>query len=118
MKYIVLTLIAFYMSSVHADAFDVEWAKFHKDFEALNQSRPIPTSKEITKMLPSQAPLINQGIKDDERETLVNDAPLEAPLKESDKLGYQITDQKMREKVLGLYRRPDVFVQQYVIPFN
>ena len=118
MKCIVLTLIAFHMSSVHADAFDVEWAKFQKDFEALNQCRPIPTSKKITRKLPSQTPLINQDIKGDEHENLMNDAPFETPLKESDKLGYQITDQKMREKVMSLYRRPDVVVQQYVIPFN
>ena len=44
---------------------------------------------------------MNQDIKVDEQEGSITDSPFEAPLKESDKLGYQITDQKMREKVLG-----------------
>ena len=118
MKCIVLTLIAFYMSSVHADAFDVEWARFHRDFEALNQIRPIPSSKKNSRKPATQAPLMNQDIKVDEQEGSITDSPFESQLKESDKLGYQITDPKVREKVLGLYRRPDVVVQQYVIPFN
>ena len=118
MKYIVFALIAFYVSSVHADAFDVEWARFQKDFEALNQSRAIHSNKKISRKPATQAPLMNQDIKVDEQEGSITDSSFESQLKESDKLGYQITDPKVREKVLGLYRRPDVVVQQYVIPFN
>lgn len=34
---------------------------------------------------------------------------------EADKLGYQLNNAEMRNKVLELYRRPDVVVEQYVI---
>lgn len=52
-------------------------------------------------------------------------APIEPPKKtghgrsihveEADKLGYQLNNAEMRNKVLELYRRPDVVVEQYVI---
>ena len=34
---------------------------------------------------------------------------------EADKLGYQLNNAEMRNKVLELYRRPDIVVEQYVI---
>ena len=34
---------------------------------------------------------------------------------EADKLGYQIDNEAMRDKILELYRRPGVVVEQYVI---
>lgn len=34
---------------------------------------------------------------------------------EADKLGYQLNNPEMRNKVLDLYRRPDIVVEQYVI---
>lgn len=34
---------------------------------------------------------------------------------EADKLGYQLNNPAMRDKVLELYRRPDIVVEQYVI---
>ena len=97
MKYIVFALIAFYVSSVHADAFDVEWARFQKDFEALNQSRAIHSNKNISRKPATQAPLMNQDIKVDEQEGSITDSSFESQLKESDKLGYQITDPMVRE---------------------
>lgn len=34
---------------------------------------------------------------------------------EADKLGYQLNNAEIRKKVLELYRRPDIVVEQYVI---
>ena len=34
---------------------------------------------------------------------------------EADKLGYQLNNAEIRNKVLELYRRPDIVVEQYVI---
>lgn len=34
---------------------------------------------------------------------------------EADKLGYQLNNAEMRDRVLDLYRRPDIVVEQYVI---
>jgi hypothetical protein len=39
-------------------------------------------------------------------------------LSHSDRLGNQISDPEMRKKVQALYKRPDVVVQQYVLPTN
>ncbi len=39
-------------------------------------------------------------------------------LSHSDRLGNQISDPEMRKKVQTLYKRPDVVVQQYVLPTN
>ena len=39
-------------------------------------------------------------------------------LKSSDRLGNQISDPEMRKKVQALYKRPDVVVQQYILPTN
>ena len=39
-------------------------------------------------------------------------------LAHSDRLGNQISDPVMRKKVQALYKRPDVVVQQYVLPTN
>lgn len=39
-------------------------------------------------------------------------------LSHSDRLGNQISDPVMRKKVQTLYKRPDVVVQQYVLPTN
>lgn len=56
-----------------------------------------------------------------------NVAPIESPKKqahsssgkmavaEADKLGYQLNNTKVRDKILELYRRPDIVVEQYVI---
>ena len=39
-------------------------------------------------------------------------------LSRADRLGNQISDPVMRKKVQDLYKRPDVVVQQYVLPTN
>ena len=39
-------------------------------------------------------------------------------LARNDRLGNQISDPAMRKKVQDLYKRPDVVVQQYVLPTN
>jgi len=39
-------------------------------------------------------------------------------LARSDLLGHQISDPEVRKKVQELYQRPDVVVQQYVLPTN
>jgi hypothetical protein len=39
-------------------------------------------------------------------------------LSHSDRLGNQISDPEVRKKVQALYKRPDVVVQQYVLPTN
>ena len=39
-------------------------------------------------------------------------------LARNDRLGNQISDPVMRKKVQDLYKRPDVVVQQYVLPTN
>ena len=39
-------------------------------------------------------------------------------LARNDLLGHQISDPEVRQKVQDLYKRPDVVVQQYVLPTN
>lgn len=117
MKYVISILIVFSISSVRADSFDTDWAKFSSDFEALNY-RSSPTIRKVLKKPPSQLAAIKPDVQKGDDEQLEIDTPVESSLRDSDKLGYQISDPQIRQKVVDLYRRPDVVVKQYVIPFN
>lgn len=117
MKYVISILIAFGLSSVRADSFDVDWAKFSTDFEALN-SRTDSTFRRCTKKRSLQSAASKfDGYEDDGAHPEIGTADVTS-LRESDKLGYQISNPEIRQKVVDLYQRPDVVVQQYVIPFN
>ncbi len=123
MKYALYLSLLFSVTTVHADSFDVEWAKFQKDFERLNQNQRVAISSRISnKPLSITKPVVSEPFEQNPSE---NQEAISTPrgneemvLKESDKLGYQVTDPGVREKVMSLYKRPDVIVQQYVIPFN
>ena len=117
MKYVISILIVFCLSSVRADSFDVDWAKFSSDFAALN-NRNGPAIRKVPKKPPSQLAAIKPDVQKGDDEQLEIGTPVETSLRETDKLGYQISDPQIRQKVVDLYRRPDVVVKQYVIPFN
>lgn len=117
MKYVISILIVFSISSVRADSFDTDWAKFSSDFEALNY-RNGPAIRKVPKKPPSQLAAIKPDVQKGDDEQLEIGTPVETSLRETDKLGYQVSDPQIRQKVVDLYRRPDVVVKQYVIPFN
>ena len=106
--------------------FDREFSKFDKDFERLNHWKAeTPASKKIKKPVPVQPAESEKGEVqplDSSSEPAV--APSKEPatkvesLKQSDLLGSQIKDPVVRKKVQDLYKRPDVVVQQYVLPTN
>lgn len=117
MKYVISILIAFGLSSARADSFDVDWAKFSTDFEALNSRTDSTIGRATKKRSLQPAASKFDGYEVDGTHPEIGTS-VETSLQESDKLGYQISHPEIRQKVLDLYRRPDVVVQQYVIPFN
>ena len=132
MRYLI-TLLAFLSGAVYAQesTFEREFAKFDKDFERLNHWKAeTPASKKIKK------PTATEPANTDKAEVQRLDAaePVAAtpapdvptkdpnakvePLTQSDLIGHQIKDPVVRKKVQDLYKRPDVVVQQYVLPTN
>jgi hypothetical protein len=118
MKLIAFMTMLLFISSVHADSFDVEWVRFEKDFKQLNERQNLTAIKKTPKkQLPAIATSDQTSAFNQENLQIPQVNP-EIVLKESDKLGYQVSDPVVREKIMKLYSRPDVIVQQYVIPFN
>lgn len=132
MRYLII-LLAFLSGAVCAQesTFEREFAKFDKDFERLNHWKAeTPASKKIKK------PAATEPAHTDKAEvqrldatepvvvTPAPDAPTKdpnakvEPLTQSDLIGHQIKDPVVRKKVQDLYKRPDVVVQQYVLPTN
>lgn len=129
MRYLII-LLAFFSGAVCAQEsnFDREFSKFDKDFERLNHWKAeTPASKKIKKSAATQP---NEADKTDKAEVQPLDATADPatpvkdpatkvePLTQSDLLGPQIKDPVVRKKVQDLYKRPDVVVQQYVLPTN
>lgn len=118
MKLIAFMTMLLFLSSVHADSFDVEWARFEKGFKQLNERQNLTATKKTPK---KQLPVIaisDQASAFNEDNLQIPEVNSEIVLKASDMLGYQVSDPVVREKIMKLYSRPDVIVQQYVIPFN
>jgi hypothetical protein len=128
MRYLIILLV-FLSGAVSAQEslFDREFSKFDKDFERLNQWKAeTPASKKIKKPTPVPA----QPSESEKGEVQPLDTHTEPaspakepaakvePLTHSDLLGPQIKDPVVRKKVQDLYKRPDVVVQQYVLPTN
>lgn len=126
MRYLII-LLALLSGAVCAQesSFEREFAKFDKDFERLNHWKAeTPASKKIKK------PVTAPAAEADKAEVQPLDATTESaapakdpeakvePLTQSDLLGPQIKDPVVRKKVQDLYKRPDVVVQQYVLPTN
>ena len=129
MRYLII-LLAFFSGAVCAQEsnFDREFSKFDKDFERLNHWKAeTPASKKIKKPAATQ-PV--EADKTDKAEVQPLDATADPvapakdpatkvePLTQSDLLGPHIKDPVVRKKVQDLYKRPDVVVQQYVLPTN
>jgi len=134
MRYLII-LLAFLSGAVCAQEslFEREFSKFDKDFERLNHWKAeTPASKKIKKPAPAQPADADKGEVqplDSHPEPAAAPAATPAavpadpatkvePLKHSDLLGSQIKDPVVRKKVQDLYKRPDVVVQQYVLPTN
>lgn len=116
MKLLVPLFVLTLSATALADSFETQWASFQKDFEALNNRQmPEPIRKPTKKV---SYPVIDAAVTEIPWPD-VGGRQQEAvsALAEEDKLGYQVSDQKVREKILNLYERPNVVVQQYVIPF-
>ena len=128
-------------------AFEREFSKFDKDFERLNTWKAeTPASKKL-KRAPSVQPATQEGTttpleaespatestkkpaetsepagttdhRPPEQHTALPKGAKVERLAHSERLGNQISDPAMRQKVQALYKRPDVVVQQYVLPTN
>ena len=110
MRYLII-LLAFLSGAVCAQesTFEREFAKFDKDFERLNHWKAEVQRLDATEPV-AATPAPDVPTKDP-------NAKVE-PLTQSDLIGHQIKDPVVRKKVQDLYKRPDVVVQQYVLPTN
>jgi hypothetical protein len=74
-----------------------------------------PTAESTKKPVESHEPASKRS--SEQHTSLPKGAKVER-LSHSDRLGNQISDPEVRKKVQALYKRPDVVVQQYVLPTN
>ena len=141
MRYLAI-LLAFLSGAVCAQesTFEREFAKFDKDFERLNHwkaetpaskkikkqavTQPANTDKAEVQRLDANDPVATSPAHDTPSAGAPPDSPIKdpsakvEPLTQSDLIGHQIKDPVVRKKVQDLYKRPDVVVQQYVLPTN
>lgn len=116
MERLIPLLFSTLAATVLADSFETQWAGFEKDFEALNNRYMLAPKNKSTKK-------VSMAIIDDEAGEIASVGPTAVqsesvmPLTEEEKLGYQVSDQKVREKIMNLYQKPNVVIQQYVVPF-
>jgi hypothetical protein len=131
MRYLMIFLTLFTGAvCAQESSFDREFAKFDKDFERLNHWKAeTPASKRIktqvkdqpaakAEVQPLDAGTEPADVSKDNAETNQASKTKIEPLTHSDLLGPQINDPVVRKKVQDLYKRPDVVVQQYVLPTN
>lgn len=118
MKLLVPILWLAISAAAQADAFDIQWARFEQDFESLNSRSYQPNKPKPSKKLAVEVSNDDADAAQELPEKNANITEAIRNLNEEDKLGYQVSDQKIREKILALYKKANVVVQQYVIPFN
>ena len=108
-----------------------DWAESSEVRSRLDQLRMRPVKSSPSVYVDESADqaqdLLQKTVKPWRNVTYDAIAPTELPKKstraqgksigvaEADKLGYQLNNSEMRNKVLELYRRPDIVVEQYVI---
>jgi len=108
-----------------------DWAESNEVRSRLDQLRGRPTRSSTVPYIDATPDQAKDNIQRSDRSwqnvSYNNIAPTEPPKKisraqsrsievsEVDKLGYQLNNADMRNKVLELYRRPDIVVEQYVI---
>ncbi len=114
-----------FIESTHAS----DWAESSEVRRRLDQlkARPVQASQtHYVDEMPDQAMVaLQKTVKPWRSVSYDAIAPTELPkhsghtrsitVTEADKLGYQLNNAEMRNKVLELYRRPDIVVEQYVI---
>jgi hypothetical protein len=76
------------------------------------------TSESTKKPVEPQAPASATEPQAPQQQTSLPKGAKVERLSHSDRLGNQISDPEVRKKVQALYKRPDVVVQQYVLPTN
>jgi hypothetical protein len=76
------------------------------------------TSESTKKPVEPQAPASATEPQAPQQQTSLPKGAKVERLSHSDRLGHQISDPEVRKKVQALYKRPDVVVQQYVLPTN
>ena len=82
----------------------------------LDAEQPVVDAVQKPVEIPEPAEAVGRHMPE-HSSTLPKGAKVEK-LAHSDRLGNQISDPVMRKKVQALYKRPDVVVQQYVLPTN
>ena len=103
MKPVILAMAVVSTNALALD-FDTEWAKFQPDFQRLKgvqvakvETRKVAPVEELTvKTLPSVP----------STENVLEQVDPKSP----ERLGHKIEDPAMREKVTGLYKKPDTVV--------
>ena len=142
-----LLLLALFCGFAKAqdNGFEREFSKFDKDFERLNNWKAeTPASKKLKRApapaaaAPAAEPAVTplddgtttakqpaEPSEESAKPLQTSSATKKLPkgakvekLARSDLLGNQISDPEVRKKVQELYQRPDVVVQQYVLPTN
>jgi hypothetical protein len=76
------------------------------------------TAESTKKAVEPQAPASATEPQAPQQQTSLPKGAKVERLSHSDRLGNQISDPEVRKKVQALYKRPDVVVQQYVLPTN
>lgn len=94
--------------SVLAD-FDSDFAQFDRDFARLNQ---VAMVKKVNKRPAVRAVDVEPEYVDTQKSELIQH---EVDPTSPDRLGHQIEDPVMRDKVISLYNKPEIKVYSYVL---
>lgn len=119
MKIAIVLVAMLAASSAYAD-FDKEFASFDKDFARLDAM--FAKKRPPKQVVVAKASGAEQALKMMDKD-IVEPTSTRAQLREQnevdpkspDRVGYQIEDPVMREKVTKLYQKPDIRVYSYVL---
>lgn len=117
MKAVLLVALAVAASPVYAD-FDKDFASFEKDFARLDSMFAKKKKKPPEQIVVAKASGAEQALKMMDRESVA--APRlreqnEVDPKDPERLGHQLDNPEMREKVAALYQKPGIKVYSYVL---
>lgn len=99
----VIVVLGLLANNAMAIDFDTEWSKFDSDFSKFKSYKvaKVDTKAPVVSVLPIEELPVNEVVQVDP--------------KSPDRLGHKLEDPAMREKVTGLYKKPDTVVYSATI---
>lgn len=102
-----ILIVSLVATNAMAIDFDTEWSKFQSDFDRLKNVRVAKVDRSpVIKTVPTETVIVDDLPEENTELNVIEQVDPKSPKR----LGLKLSDPAMREKVTGLYKKPDTVV--------